>query len=72
MTDKNTIQKPKQKIDPVQAAIVGAVMVALLAVVVAQKLSSNVAGSQKLTVLIIGLGIVIGAIGGVVIHKKRN
>lgn len=69
---RNTMEKKEEKsIGPRKGALLGGVMVAGGAIVIAQKVSYDVVNSQELTLLVVGVGFVVGATIGYLLAKSR-
>ena len=62
---------PKAVISPAKGAVIGAVVTAGGAITFAQHSSGEVAASESLTLIIVAAGLVVGAVIGAVLARRR-
>ena len=62
----------KPPMSPIRTAIYAGIVVAMIAVFLAQKLSEDVQGSQDKTLMFVAGGFVLGAIGGFFAARARK
>jgi hypothetical protein len=63
--------KAKAPISPAKGAVIGAVLTAGGAIVIAQKLFDEVRSSQGATLIVVAVGLVVGAVIGAVLYRSR-
>ena len=62
----------KERTGPVKVALVGGILLAFIAVVAGQNISPKIEASQDMTLLLVGGGFVVGAVGGYLIGRFRR
>ncbi len=62
--------KVKTPVSPAKGAVIGGVLTALGAIVVAQHAFEEVESSETLTLLIVGVGLVVGAVIGGLLARR--